>query len=66
MKGEAAELVAERMRAIAASMSDKEDAAEIRGYADWLQRQPDDRPIDDSTALRTSPATLNDGLSGEA
>jgi hypothetical protein len=36
MKGETAEQVAERMRAIAASMSDKGDAAEIVRYADWL------------------------------
>jgi hypothetical protein len=34
MKGETAEQVAERMRAIAASMSGKGDAAEIVRYAD--------------------------------
>jgi hypothetical protein len=37
MKGETTEQVAERMRAIAASMSDKEDAAEVTLYADWLR-----------------------------
>lgn len=55
MKGETAEQVAERMRAIAASMSDNEDAAEIRRYANWLQRQPADRKIDYPTGLRLWP-----------
>lgn len=55
MKGETAEQVAERMRAIAASMSDKEDAAKITRYADWLRRQPGDRTVDDPTALRLWP-----------
>lgn len=40
MKGETVEQVAERMRAIAASMSDKGDAAEIVRYADGLVRRP--------------------------
>lgn len=36
MRGEPAELIAERLRSIAASMSDKDDAAEITRYANWL------------------------------
>lgn len=36
MKGETAEQVAERIRSIASSMSEKGDAAEIVRYADWL------------------------------
>lgn len=56
MKGETAEQVAERMRAIAASMSDKSDADEIKRYANWLVgRRPSDTH-DEPPALGSWPS----------
>lgn len=51
MQGETPQQIAGRMRLIAASMSNKDDAAEITRYADWLQRQSIDRTVDDPTTL---------------
>lgn len=56
MKGESADQVAERMRAIAASTSNKDDAAEIARYANFLQWKRADDLEDESTVFCSSPA----------
>lgn len=56
MKDETAEQVAERMRSIAASMSDKGDAAEIVRYANWLVGRRLHRLCDEPPALGSWPS----------
>jgi hypothetical protein len=39
--------IADRMRAVAAGLSDPEDAEAIRQYAAWLEAHPDDDEVKD-------------------
>lgn len=65
MKGETAEQVAERMRTIAAAMSDMNDAAEIVRYADWLVRRRSGGSRDEPPALGSWSADSAEALGEE-
>ena len=49
--------IADRMRAVAAGLSDPADARAIKLYADWLETHPDAEEIKDMVESSTNAAS---------